>query len=73
MPGFTKKSETSKEFAKGGNTSMFGKQAAGSQKPDTTAHEVGGGAPGAKFADGGKGKMFGFSGSQPAKSGQTGR
>ncbi len=59
------------EFAKGGNTKMFGEQAAGSQKPGETSHDVGGGTPGAKFAAGGKGKMFGFKGSEPAKSGIT--
>ena len=59
------------EFAKGGTTPMFGEQAAGDQKAATTAHDVGGGAPGAKFAEGGKGKMFGFSGALPARDGIT--
>ena len=58
-------------FAKGGNTKMFGEQAAGVQKPATTAHDVSGGAPGADFASGGKTKMFGFAGAQPARDGIT--
>lgn len=65
------KSETNKEFAKGGNTPMFGAQAAGPQKPATTAHDIKGGAPGADFAKGGAGKMFGFAGSQAAQAGKT--
>lgn len=65
------KSEHNQEFAKGGDTHMFGAQAAGPQKPGTTAHDAKGGAPGAEFAKGGSGKMFGFHGSQPAQSGKT--
>lgn len=71
MASFTKKTETNKEFAKGGNTPMIGHQAAGPQKPADTAHDTKG--DGGKFAAGGSGKMFGFSGSEPAKSGQTSR
>lgn len=71
MPGFTKKSEKNTEFAKGGDTPMFGPQSAGSQKAAVTEHDVKGGAPGAKFAEGGKGKMFGYSGVVPAKAGIT--
>jgi hypothetical protein len=59
------------EFAKGGDTPMFGKQAAGPQKAATTAHDVSGGAPGAEFAKGGSTKMFGFQGSIPARAGIT--
>lgn len=62
---------TNTTFAKGGNTPMFGEQAAGEQKAATTAHDVSGGAPGAEFAKGGSGKMFGFAASQPARSGIT--
>lgn len=69
MAGFTKKSSHNVEFAKGGNTHMFGEQSVGEQKPGTTAHDVGGG--GDKFAKGGSGKMFGYSGSQPAQAGKT--
>jgi hypothetical protein len=70
MAAFTKKTETSKEFAKGGNTPMFGAQKAGPEAPATTAHDTKG--DGGKFASGGAGKMFGYAGSAPAKSGQTG-
>lgn len=65
------KKETSHDtqFAKGGNTHMFGHQAAGEQKPGDTAHDTSG--DGGKFASGGSGKMFGFAGSQPARSGIT--
>ena len=59
------------DFAEGGDTPMFGLQAAGDQKSGGTAHNVGGGAPGAKFAEGGKTKMFGFQGSLPARDGIT--
>jgi hypothetical protein len=59
------------KFAEGGNTPMFGEQAAGEQKAGTTAHDVGGGAPGAEFAKGGSGKMFGYQGSVPARDGIT--
>lgn len=64
-------SEKNKEFAKGGNTHMFGEQAAGPEKPGTTAHDVKGGAPGPTFAKGGSGKMFGFQGSVSQEAGRT--
>ena len=65
------RNETEKkvQFAEGGDTAMFGKQAAGPQAAKTTAHDVSGGAPGAKFASGGSNKMFGFAGAEPARSG----
>lgn len=69
MAGFTKKNSHNVEFAKGGNTPMFGEQDVGEQKAGTTAHDVSGG--GDKFAKGGSGKMFGYSGSQPAEAGKT--
>ena len=56
------------QFAKGGNTPMFGQQHVGEQKPGTTAHDVGSDG---KFAKGGSNKMFGFAGSQPAQAGIT--
>ena len=59
------------EFAKGGTTKMFGEQAAGTQKPAETSHEVSGGAPGAEFAKGGSNKMFGYSPSAAAQAGIT--
>jgi hypothetical protein len=64
------KKETSHDaqFAKGGNTHMFGQQHAGEQKPGETATDAGSDG---KFASGGSGKMFGFAGSQPARSGIT--
>jgi hypothetical protein len=58
------------EFAKGGNTKMFGEQAAGEQKPEHTGKQPTS-APGAEFAKGGSGKMFGFTAAQPAQSGIT--
>jgi hypothetical protein len=79
MANFTKKTEKSAEFAKGGTTPMFGKgdrtttapsDAAGSQEAGTTAHDPEGGS-GDKFAKGGSGKMFGYAGSVPATAGQT--
>ena len=62
------------EFAKGGNTPMFGEQEAGSRtsadkSPSTGKPDSSG--PGEKFAEGGKGKMFGFSGALPAQAGIT--
>jgi hypothetical protein len=68
------KLETSKnvEFAEGGSDNhMFGPQAAGPDKPGDTGKDQSS-APGAKFAAGGKGKMFGFSPAVPATAGQTG-
>lgn len=59
------------EFAKGGDTPMFGEQAANEQKPGGTAHDVSGGAPGPEYAKGGSTKMFGFAGAQPARDGIT--
>lgn len=56
------------DFAKGGKTKMFGKQHTGPQKPDTTAHKVGGDG---KFASGGSNKMFGYNASQAARAGIT--
>jgi hypothetical protein len=75
------KKETSHnvEFAKGGTTPMFGEQAADEQPAGTTRHgDQGksdmwgeGGRTGDKFAAGGSTKMFGFTGSLPAKGGIT--
>jgi len=62
------KSSHSADFANGGNTPMFGEQHSGEQSPGGTAHKVG--ADG-KYAKGGSGKMFGFSGALPAKAGIT--
>jgi hypothetical protein len=67
------KTETSHDvtFAEGGDTHMFSQQAAGPDKPGNTGKDQSG-APGPKYAAGGKNKMFGFAGSQPATAGQTG-
>ena len=71
--GVTKeKSEKDVKFADGGDTPMFGPQNASEQKPGGTAHDTTeGGAVGGQFASGGKGKMFGFTGSLPATAGIT--
>jgi hypothetical protein len=58
------------EFAEGGDTPMFGKQAAGPDKPGNTGKDQSA-APGPKFAAGGSGKMFGFSPALSAKAGIT--
>ena len=70
-PTKTKEAQHNVTFAEGGDTHMFGKQAAGPDKPGNTGKDTSG-APGPKYAAGGSGKMFGFSPSQAAKSGQTG-
>jgi hypothetical protein len=58
------------EFAEGGDQHMFGKQAAGPDKPGNTGKDQSA-APGAKFAEGGKNNMFGFSPSIPQQAGRT--
>ncbi len=70
MAAFTKKTEKNAEFAKGGKTHMFGPQKSGQQAEGVTEHDAGAGS-GDKFAKGGSGKMFGFSGSLPAQAGKT--
>lgn len=69
MANVHKEKTTNTEFAKGGDTHMFPQQSVGEQKPGKTSHDVTDG--GSKFASGGSGKMFGYSGSQPARSGIT--
>lgn len=64
-------SEHDVEFAEGGDTPMFGKQAAGPDKAGNTGKDQSK-APGAKYAEGGSTKMFGFSGAQPQQGGRTG-
>lgn len=72
MAAFAKKTEKNVEFAKGGNTPMFGEQASEPMKSgvtrDATSQDS---APGDKFAKGGSGKMFSYQGSQPATAGKT--
>lgn len=79
MASFLPKKPKNADFAKGGDTPMFGsgdrtvtapKEQAGSQKPGVTEHSPDGGT-GDKFAKGGSNKMFGYAGSQPAEAGKT--
>jgi hypothetical protein len=70
-PTKTKEAQHDVTFAEGGDQHMFGKQAAGPDKPGNTGKDTSA-APGPKFAAGGSNKMFGFNGSQPVKAGQTG-
>lgn len=58
------------EFAKGGNTKMFGEQQASPQTPKQTGKN-GATGKGAEFAKGGSTKMHGFAGAQPAQAGIT--
>jgi hypothetical protein len=76
--GFLKKSPKQADFAKGGNTPMFGKgdrtttapkDAAGTATPGETYKDPT--DSGSKFAAGGSGKMFGYAGAQPAEAGKT--
>jgi hypothetical protein len=78
MADFVKKTEKSADFAKGGNTPMFGKgdhtvtapsDAAGTATPGQTYKDPEN--SGSKFAAGGSTKMFGYQGSVPATGGQT--
>jgi hypothetical protein len=66
----TKEAQHNVEFAEGGDTKMFGKQAAGPDKPGNTGKDPSA-APGPKYAAGGSSKMFGFSPSQPQQAGRT--
>jgi hypothetical protein len=62
------------EFAKGGDTPMFGEQEAGSRMHDDKSPSTGkpdSSGPGEKFAEGGSGKMFAFNPSVPAQAGIT--
>lgn len=69
MAGSKEKSEKNVTFLDKPKGHMFGKQTAGAQKPGTGAHDVSGGD--AKFAQGGKGKMFGFRPSMAAEAGRS--
>jgi hypothetical protein len=62
------------KFAEGGDTPMFGHQAAEPQKEGVTEHDTGSDqstGTGDKFAKGGSTKMFGYQGSVPARDGIT--
>lgn len=63
-------SEHDVTFAEGGDTPMFKQQAAGPKVAGITG-KVQSPAPGAKYAEGGSSKMFGFSPSQAATAGKT--
>lgn len=71
MAKFKKETSHNVTFAKGGNTPMFGKQNADDQEPGETSHDTNTSGAGSKFAEGGKGKMFGFTPSQPAQAGKS--
>ena len=60
-----------RQFAKGGKTHMFKKQAAGTDRPGNTGKDQTA-APGAKSARGGSAHMADFSPARPAKPGHTG-
>jgi hypothetical protein len=64
-------SSSSREFAKGGSTGMFGKQAAGPKSPALTGKAQSG--SGGKFAAGGNGHMFGKQAAGPRAPGKTGK
>jgi hypothetical protein len=68
--GTKKEAQHNVTFAEGGDTHMFGKQAAGPDKPGNTGKDTSG-APGAKFAAGGSNKMFGFNPAQAQQPGRT--
>lgn len=79
MANFTKKTQRNVEFAKGGDTPMFGKgdrtvtaphDAAGSKNPGDT-DQADNSDSGGKYAKGGSTKMFGYTGAEPAKAGIT--
>ncbi len=60
------------EFAKGGDTPMFGEQEAGSRKGSDKSPSTGkpdSSGPGEKFAEGGATKMFSYQGSVLATAG----
>ena len=80
VPGITKKTESAHdvEFAKGGDTPMFGhgdrtttetSDAAGAQTPAQTAQKS---KNDLKYAEGGSTKMFGFAPAEKATAGITG-
>jgi hypothetical protein len=69
-PTKTKEASHNVTFAEGGDTPMFGQQAAGPDKPGNTGKDPSS-APGPKFAAGGSGKMFGFSPSISQQAGRT--
>ena len=71
MSSRAKNKRQSMRFAEGGSTRMLLKQAANPQKPGGTAHDVKGGAPGAKRAVGGSPRPVGGA-VERARPGRTG-
>lgn len=69
-PTKTKEAQHDVTFAEGGDTKMFGKQAAGPDKPGNTGKDPTA-APGPKYAAGGSSKMAGYNPSVPARAGIT--
>jgi hypothetical protein len=70
-PTKVKEAQHNVTFAEGGDTKMFGPQAAGPDKAGNTGKDPTS-APGPKYAAGGSSKMYGYSPSVPAKAGITG-
>jgi hypothetical protein len=66
-----KEAQRDVRIAKGGKTRMFGKQAAGTDRPGNTGKDQSP-APGAKFARGGREKPFAGGFAKPARAGSTG-
>lgn len=66
-----KESTHNVEFAKGGDQHMFPQQAADRMEPGTTRDKTAKDDLGQKFAEGGKGKMFGFQPSNTQTAGRT--
>jgi hypothetical protein len=69
-PTKTKEAQHNVTFAEGGDTKMFGEQAAGPDKPGNTGKDPTS-APGPKYAAGGSSKMAGYNPSVPARAGIT--
>jgi hypothetical protein len=66
-----KERQSDRQYARGGKTPMFKKQAAGTDRPGNTGKDQSS-APGAKFARGGREKPFAGGFAKPAKAGATG-
>jgi len=71
MAAQKKSSSHNADFAKGGNTHMFGQQAAEPAPAGVTRDPSSQDSKGDKFAKGGSGKMFGYSGAVAATAGMT--
>lgn len=71
MAAFHKHTEKNADFAKGGDTPMFGQQSAEEAPEGVTRDPTAADSPGDKFAKGGSNKMFGYAGAESAKAGMT--